>query len=128
MTSWLTWPLDWLARRVSRHRVEEIKKALEEKARVDEEETSFVDAEEWAQFNHINKDEAEEDLERGVKNGILERMWRYEGSDSPITFVVPESWLNKPVLLSDIGYVGDDDREVVVSPYSSRKVYVAAGS
>lgn len=122
MISWLTWPVDWLVQFFIGWRVRKIKKALEQ------EEARFVDAKEWAKLNHISAEKAERELERGVKSGILEKMFLYEGSDSPITFVVPETRLDKPVWLSELGDFSEEaDREVLVSSFRSRPVYVAAG-
>jgi hypothetical protein len=121
MTSWFTWPVDWLARRLSGERVQQIQEALSE--------DRFVGTQEWAQLNRISPDEAEQELERGVKSGILKKMFLYEGSDSPITFVVPEVLLGRRVRLSDIGdFSEEEDRELLVSRNRSRPVYVAARS
>jgi hypothetical protein len=92
-------------------------------------EAGYVDAEEWARLNRISREEAEEELERGVKSAILKKMYLYEGPDSPITFIVPEDHLGKTVRLSEVGFFGgDEDMEVLVSKYQSRPVYVDARS
>jgi hypothetical protein len=120
MSSWLSWPADWLARRLTRKRAESISRALRG--------TSFVDAKEWARLNEISPEEAHEELERGVKVGILARAFLYEGADSPITFVVPEDRLDTPVRLSEIGdFSEEEDRDLVVSRFRSRPVYVSTG-
>jgi hypothetical protein len=119
MISWLTWPVDWLLGWLSNRRVRKIQKALGD--------ARFVDAQEWARLNGISREEAQQELERAERAGILKRMFLYEGADSPITFVVPESRLGKPVHLSETGYFGEDDeRELVVSRHRSRPVYVDA--
>ena len=119
MISWLTWPVDWLLGRLSNRRVRKIQEALGD--------ARFVDAQEWARLNGISREEAQQELEQAARAGILKKMFLYEGADSPITFVVPESRLETPIQLSETGYFGeDDDRELVVSKYRSRPVYVAA--
>ena len=119
MTSWITLLADRLARGRGRRRMEDIQEALGE--------AGYVDALEWARLNRMSPEEAEEELERGVRIAILKKMYLYEGADSPITFVVPETHLDTMVRLSEIGYFGgDEDRELLVSKYHSRPVYVDA--
>jgi hypothetical protein len=119
MISWLTWPVEWLTRRLSKRRVLKIQEALGD--------ARYVDAQEWARLNGISREEAQQELERAARAGLLKQMFLYEGEDSPITFVVPESRLGTPVHLSETGYFGeDDDRELMVSKHRSRPVYVAA--
>lgn len=121
MISWLTSPVDWLARKLSQRRAQEIESALGD--------ARYIEPEEWARLNGISLQEAKEELERGVKAGALEKMYLYEGEDSPTNFLVPESLLDKPVRLSEIGdFSEDEDREVVASRYRSRPVYVATGT
>jgi hypothetical protein len=121
MTSWLTWPVDWLARKLSERRIEEIESALSD--------ARYVDETQWARLRHISKDEAREELEMGVKAGALEKMFLYESADSPITFLVPENLLDKPIRLSEFGdFSESEDRQIVVSRLRSRPVYVAAGT
>src|SRR5688500_17596339 len=108
MISWLTWPVDWLARKLSRQRVQEIQKALDE--------ARYIDAAHWARLSNISQEAAREELERSVKAGLLEKMYLYEGDDAPTNFLVPETLLDKPVKLSEIGYFGgEQDYEVVAS-------------
>ena len=117
MISWLTWPVEWLTGRLSNQRVRKIQEALGD--------ARYVDVQEWARLNGISREEAQQELEQAARAGILKKMFLYEGADSPITFVVPESRLGTPVQLSETGYFGeDDDRELVVSKYRSRPVYV----
>lgn len=119
MISWLTWPVEWLARPLSRWRVRKIQRALGD--------ARYVDAQEWARLNGISREEAQQELERAAREGVLKKMFLYEGGDSPITFVVPESRLGTRVQLSETGYFGEDeDRELLVSKHRSRPVYVAA--
>ena len=50
-------------------------------------------------------------------------------SDSPVRFVVPDTYMGRTIRLADVGYIGEDDeREVLVSPNRVRKVYIAADS
>ncbi len=120
MISWLTWPVDWLARKLSRRHVEEIQKALGD--------ARYVEPEQWARLNDISPDEARDELERAVKAGVLEKMYLYEGGDAPTNFLVPEALLDKPIKLSEFGYSGEEqDNEVVASRLRSRPVYVSTG-
>lgn len=120
MTSWLTWPVEWLARRISHQRAKELEKKLGD--------ARYIAADQWASLNGITKQQAADELENAVTAGVLAKMYLYEGDDSPVTFLVPEDMLGKPIKLSDIGYLDEDeDREVVASRLQSRPVYVATG-
>jgi hypothetical protein len=119
MLSWLTWPVDWLARTVSRQRAQELQAALGD--------ARYIDAEQWAALNHIDKEQAQADLDKAVKTGVLQRMYLYEGGDAPGDFLVPQELLDTPVKLVDVGFLGeDDDHTVTASRFRSRPVYVAA--
>lgn len=119
MTSWLTWPVEWLAQRFSHRHLSELQEKLGD--------ARYIDADEWARLNNIDKKQAEDELESGVKSGVLQKAYLYEGHDSPVNFLVPESLLGKPIKLSDIGFFDEDeDREVVASRLRSRPVYVAS--
>jgi|SRR5215470_5035827 len=119
MISWLTWPVELIAKLLSRRRVDQIRKELTDER--------YVDAVEWAKIHHIEESAAEQELERGVKAGVLKKMFLYEGSESPINFLVPETSLDQKIHLSDIGdFSEEEDRELTVSRYQSRPVYVAA--
>ena len=119
MLSWLTWPVDWLARRVSKPRAQELQTQLGD--------ARYIDEGEWASLNHIDKEQAKAELEKAVKAGVLQRMYLYEGSDAPGDFLVPEELLNTPIKLVDVGYLDEDeDRMVTATRLRSRPVYVAA--
>jgi hypothetical protein len=119
MTSWLTWPVEWLARRISHQRALELQKKLGD--------ARYIDVDEWARLNNIDKKQAEEELENGVKSGVLQKAYLYEGHDAPINFLVPERLLDHSIKLSDIGFSDEDeDRELLVSRVRSRPVYIAA--
>jgi len=116
MISWLTWPIDWLARELSVRRLKELQGALGDSV--------YVDVKEWARINHISTKQAQQELERGVKSNILKKMFLYEGDDSPVTFVIPEERLDTSIKLSELGCFGEEDRELLVSRFRSRPVYV----
>ena len=119
MTFWLTWPVEWLARRFSHQHISEINKKLGD--------ARYIDSAEWARLNNITKQQAEDELESAVNEGILEKAFLYEGHDSPVNFLVPENLLGTPIRLSDIGvFDEEEDREVIASRLRSRPVYVAA--
>lgn len=126
MVSWITWPVERLAGWLSDRRVRKIQKALRKDER-------YVDAQRWASLNGISREAAQQELERAEHAGVFKKMFLYEGSDSPISFIVPASWLGRRIRLSEIGYFGDDegtdveDREVVVARSRTKPVYVAAG-
>jgi hypothetical protein len=87
----------------------------------------YLDAATWAKIRGISLAEASWQLEEGFKLRYLEECLLYEWSDSPIRFVVPDSYMGRTVRLADVGYIGEDDeREVLVSPNRVRKVYIAA--
>jgi hypothetical protein len=119
LSRWLTvsiWP--WIAARFFRLReIESYIKATDER---------YLDAATWARIRGISTDEAAWQLEQGLKLRYLEECLLYEWSDSPVRFVVPETYLGHTIRLSEIGYIGEDDqREVFVSPNRVRKVYIA---
>ena len=119
MLSWLTWPVDWLARTVTQSRAQEIQKALGD--------ARYIDVDDWASLNNIDKEQAKAELEKAVKAGILQRMYLYEGSDAPGDFLVPEELVDTPIKLVDVGFIDEDeDRTVTASKLRSRLVYVAA--
>jgi hypothetical protein len=119
MLSWLTWPVDWLARTVTQSRAQEIQQALGD--------ARYIDVDDWASLNHIDKEQAKAELEKAVKAGILQRMYLYEGSDAPGDFLVPEELIDTPIKLVDVGFIDEDeDRTVTASRLRSRLVYVAA--
>ncbi len=119
MLSWLTWPVDWLARKVSEPRARELQAVLGDER--------YIDEEQWAALNRIDKEQAKAELESAAKAGVLQRMYLYEGSDAPDNFLVPEELLNTPIKLVDVGFVDEDeDRTVEASGFRSRPVYVAA--
>ena len=119
MLSWLTWPVDWLARTVTQSRAQEIQRALGD--------ARYIDVDDWASLNHIDKEQAKAELEKAVKAGILQRMYLYEGSDAPGDFLVPEELIDTPIKLVDVGFIDEDeDRTVTASKLRSRLVYVAA--
>jgi hypothetical protein len=119
MISWLTWPIEIIARLLSRRRVDQIREELRD--------ARYMDAAEWAKLHHIEEPAAEQELERGVRAGFLKKMFLYEGNDSPINFLVPETTLDKTIHLSEIGdFSEEEDRELTVSRLRSRPVYVAA--
>ncbi len=119
MLSWLTWPVDWLARTVTQSRAQEIQKALGD--------ARYIDADEWASLNHVDKEQAKAELEKAVKAGVLQRMYLYEGDDAPGDFLVPEELVDTPIKLVDVGFIDEDeDRTVKASRLRSRLVYVAA--
>jgi hypothetical protein len=119
MGSLITWPVEWLARQFGGRRARALQAALGD--------ARFVDATEWARLNRISREEAQDELERGVRSGYLERMFLYEGADSPVTFVVPEARLDTLIQLSEIGdFSEEEDRQLVVSRFRSRAVYVAS--
>jgi hypothetical protein len=120
MTSWLTWPIDWLARELSVRSLKELQGALANSV--------YVDVNEWARINHISKRQAQLELDRGVKGNILRKMFLYEGGDSPVTFVIPEERLDAPIKLSELGCFEGEDRELIVSRFRSRPVYVRSHS
>jgi hypothetical protein len=87
----------------------------------------YLDAHSWATMRGISEREAQDQLLYGVKLGHLERCYLYEWSDAPTRFVVPESYLGKTIRLSDVGFIGEDDwKEVELSPYRVREVFIAA--
>jgi hypothetical protein len=111
------WP--WIAARF--FRLQEIEKFIE---LTDE---RYLDAAIWARIRGISIAEASRQLEAGFRRRYLEECFLYEWSDSPVRFVVPETFLGSIVRLADVGYIGEDDeREVLVSPNRVRKVYIAA--
>ena len=119
MLSWLTWPVDWLARKVSQPRAQELQAALGD--------ARYIDENEWASLNHIDKEQAKAELEKAVRAGVLQKMYLYEGSDAPDNFLVPTELLDTPIKLVDVGFIDEDeDSTVTVSALRSRPVYVAA--
>jgi hypothetical protein len=121
MISWLTWPVKLIARLLSLVRAHQIEESLAD--------ARYVEAEEWAHLKKITTEQAEEELEQGVKAGVLEKMFLYVGSDSPISFVVPEKLLNKKIRLSEIDDFSEpEDREILVSSKRAKPVYVAAAT
>lgn len=110
------WP--WIAARFFRLR--EIESFIES---TDE---RYLDAATWARIRGISIDEAARQLEEGLRLGHLEECLLYEWPDSPIRFLVPDSYLGRTVRLADVGYIGEDDqREILVSPNRVRRVYIA---
>lgn len=119
MLSWLTWPVDWLARKVSQPRAQELQAALGD--------ARYIDAADWAALNHVDNDQAKAELDNAVKAGVLQKMYLYEGSDAPSNFLVPEDLLDTPIKLVDVGFIDEDeDHTVTASRLRSRPVYVAA--
>lgn len=87
----------------------------------------YLDVDNWAKINGISKQEARKQLQLGVQLGHLEECLMYEWPDSPVRFVVPEAYLGRSVRLADVGYIGEDDQdEVVISEFRTRKVFVSA--
>lgn len=120
LISWLIWPADRLARKLSERRVEQIQRSLGK--------AGYVDDDLWSGLLHISGDEAHEELERGVRTGYLERMLLYQDESKGISFLAPESLVGNKIRLSEVGYFADvDDPEVKISKYLKR-VYVAAES
>jgi hypothetical protein len=120
LKKWLSsriWP--WIAARF--FRLNEIEKFVE----VTDE--RYLDAVTWARIRGISMAEASRQLEEGFKRRYLEECLLYEWSDSPVRFVVPDTYMGRTIRLADVGYIGEDDeREVLVSPNRVRKVYIAA--
>lgn len=86
----------------------------------------YLDAAAWSRMTGISEDRAEKQLQSGATEGFFERWYLYEGADAPAPFVVPEEDLNGVVRLSTLGFITEEDREIKVSPYRSRPVYIAA--
>jgi hypothetical protein len=85
---------------------------------------NYIDPRDWAIEQGIEIIQAEEQLNKAVEAGKLQRLYLYEGSDSPITFLVTEEMLGESIKLSDLGYFGDEqDQEILVSPLRARPVY-----
>jgi hypothetical protein len=86
----------------------------------------YLDAQLWASIQGITPDEAESELLQGVRSGKLQRCLLYEWSDSPVQFIVPEEYLGRKIRLSEIGYIGEDDRrQIEISPFRVRPVFIA---
>lgn len=119
MLSWLTWPVDWLARKLSQPRVRNLQAALGDER--------YIDTATWAKLHHIDKHQAKQELDAAVKAGILEEMYLYIGDDAPGDFLVPKEYLDQPIRLADLGFIDEEeDRTIIASPLRSRPVYVAA--
>lgn len=119
MLSWLTWPVDWLARKISQSQVEKLHAALGDER--------YIDTATWAELHHMSKEEAQHELEAAVKAGILQEMYLYIGDDAPGDFLVPKEYLDEPIKLVDLGFIDEDeDRTITASSLRSRPVYVAA--
>ena len=87
----------------------------------------YIDAQLWADIQGVSIAEARAQLMEGVARRYFDECLLYEWSDAPVRFVVPAHYLGRTIRLSEIGYHGDDyDREVTISAYRVRKVYVAA--
>lgn len=85
----------------------------------------YIDPIEWAKQHGITTDEAQQQLDASAELGKLEKLYLYEGSDSPITFLVTQEMLGESIKLSDLGYFEDEeDSEILVSPLRSRPVYL----
>src|SRR5205807_5071124 len=67
MTSWLTWPVEWLAQRFSHKHLSKLQKELGD--------ARYIDVDEWARLNEIDKRQAEDELESGVKSGVLQKAY-----------------------------------------------------
>jgi len=118
MLSWLTWPVDWLARKISEPRVRKLQAALGDER--------YIDTDTWAKLHHMKKEEAQHELKAAVKAGILQEMYLYIGDDAPGDFLVPKEYLDQPIRLADLGFIDEDeDRTIMVSSLRSRPVYVA---
>jgi hypothetical protein len=119
MLSWLTWPVDWLARKISEPRVRKLQAALGDER--------YIDTDRWAKLNRINKQQAEAELDAAVKAGILANMYLYLGDDAPGDFLVPKEFLDQPIRLVDLGFIDEDeDLTITARSLSSKQVYVAA--
>jgi hypothetical protein len=119
MLSWLTWPVDWLARKISEPRVRKLQAALGDER--------YIDTDRWAKLNRINKQQAKAELDAAVKAGILANMYLYLGDDAPGDFLVPKEFLDQPIRLVDLGFIDEDeDRTITARSLSSKQVYVAA--
>ncbi|HEY1754422.1 MAG TPA: hypothetical protein VGG72_03435 [Bryobacteraceae bacterium] len=111
------WP--WLAKRF--FRLEEIERFV---ATTGE---RYLDADLWAGIQGISTDEAELQLQEGVRAGRLQQCFLYEWSDSPVQFIVPRDFIGRKVKLAEIGYVGEDDtRTIEISPFRVRAVFITA--
>jgi hypothetical protein len=120
LKQWLklkVWP--WIAIRFFRlKQIEDFLQATNER---------YIDATIWGSIRGISPAKAARQLEEGVRLGYLERCLLYEWPDSPIRFVVPDSYMGRKVRLADLGYIGEDEnREIMVSPNRVRKVFIAA--
>ena len=114
-----TWP--WIAARL--FRLKEIESFIES---TDE---RYLDAATWAKIRGISIVEAARQLEEGLRLRRFEKCLLYEWPDSPVRFLIPESYVGRKVRLADVGYIGDDDqREVLISPNRVREVFIAAGN
>lgn len=119
MLSLLTWPVEWLARKISEPRARKLQAALGDER--------YIDTDTWSELQHINKEQAKQELEAAVKAGILQEMYLYIGSDAPGDFLVPKEYLDEPIRLADLGFIDEDeDRTIIASSLRSRPVYVAA--
>lgn len=119
MLSWLTWPVDWLARRISRPQAQKLQAELGD--------ARYIDETEWAALKHIDKEQAKAELENAVTAGILQKMYLYIGGDAPADFLVPKELLDTPIKLVDVGFIDEDEeRTVTATALRSRPVYVAA--
>ncbi len=111
------WP--WIVARF--FRLQEIERFIES---TDE---RYLDAATWAKIRGISTAEASRQLEEGLRRQYLEECLLYEWPDSPIRFLIPDTYMGRTVRLADVGYIGEDDqREIFVSPNRVRKVYIAA--
>jgi hypothetical protein len=119
MLSWLTWPVEWLARKLSQPQTQKLQAELGD--------ARYIDVDTWASLKHISKERAKQELEAAVKAGVLDRMYLYVGSDAPGDFLVPEELLGQPIKLVDVGFIDeDDDRTITPTALGSKQVYVAA--
>lgn len=119
MLSWLTWPVDWLARKFSQPHVQKLQAALGDER--------YIDTDTWAKLHHISKERAKQELEAAVKAGVLQEMYLYVGTDAPGDFLVPKEYLDQPIRLVDLGFIDEDeDTTITANSLRSRQVYVAA--
>lgn len=119
MLSWLTWPVEWLARKLSQSQTQKLQEELGEER--------YIDTDTWASLKRIDRERAKQELEAAVKAGVLERMYLYLGSDAPGDFLVPKELLDTPVKLVDVGFIDEDeDRTITPTALRSKQVYVAA--
>lgn len=85
----------------------------------------YIEEKEWADAKRMPLNEAREELETLTKEGKLQKMFRYDGSDSPVSFLVTEEMLDTSIRLLEIGDFGEDnDREIIISRMRTHTVYM----